>query len=86
MFNYFSDRIHTIGTIGYEDIMEEGTATLNLISSYKFSNKMGISLKVTNLLDSPVELTRKISSSNEKITLNKFNRGINFSLGFSFEI
>lgn len=86
VFNYFSDRIHTIGTIGYEDIMEEGTATLNLISSYKFSNKMGISLKVTNLLDSPVELTRKISSSNEKITLNKFNRGINFSLGFSFEI
>src|SRR5690554_465165 len=86
VFNYFSDRIHTIGTIGYEDIMEEGTATLNLISSYKFSNNMGISLKVSNLLDSPIELTRKISSSNEKITLNKFNRGINFSLGFSFEI
>lgn len=86
VFNYFSDRIHTIGTIGYEDIMEEGTATLNLISSYKFSNKMGVSLKVSNLLDSPIELTRKISSSNEKITLNKFNRGINFSLGFSFEI
>src|SRR5690606_11332899 len=86
VFNYFSDRIHTIGTIGYEDIMEKGAATVNIISSYKFRNKMGISVKMANILNSPVELTRKISSSNEKITLNKFNSGINFSLGFSFEI
>lgn len=86
VFNYFSDRIYTIGTIGYKDIMEEGVASLNWVANYQFSKKWGLRLKVENLLDSPVELTRKISRSNEKITLNKFNKGINFSFGLSLKI
>ena len=33
VFNYFSDRIYTIGTEGYQDIMENGIPTLDFVAS-----------------------------------------------------
>lgn len=84
-FNYFSTRIHTIGTMGYQDIMEEGAGMLNFISTYRFSNHLSLSLKASNLLDPAMKLTRKIEHTNEKITLNQFYQGLNFNIGLSFD-
>ena len=33
--NYFSDRVYTLGTAGYNDIVEKGVATLSFVSSFK---------------------------------------------------
>lgn len=85
IFNYFSSRIHTIGAGGYNDIMEEGVATLDFAASYKFNRHFSLKAKASNLLNPAYRLTRKSSSSAENLVLNEFKKGQNMSLGISYE-
>ena len=39
VFNYFSDRVYSIGTRGFENIIEKGIPTLDLVSSLKLGEK-----------------------------------------------
>jgi hypothetical protein len=74
--NYFSDRIHTIGTEGYQDIVENGIPTLDFISSAQLNKYITISLKARNLLNSAHQLTRKSSSpkKDDRQKANSFKR------------
>ncbi|MFT3740966.1 MAG: TonB-dependent receptor [Breznakibacter sp.] len=85
VFNYFSDRIHTIGAQTYKDIVEEGVPTLDFVSSYKFNKHFTLKLKATNLLDPSYRLTRE-SSNAQNITLNEYRKGMSVGLGLSFEL
>lgn len=81
VFNYFSDRVYTIGTEGYRDIIEHGVPTLDFISRAKVSRHVTLSLKAQNLLDSKRQLTRDANSSGHAVVLKKYRHGIDFSLG-----
>lgn len=83
VFNYFSDRVYTIGTEGYRDIIEQGVPTLDFISRVKISRNVTLSLKIQNLLDSKRQLTRDANSSGEEVVLKRYRHGIDFSLGVS---
>ena len=85
IFKYFSDRIHTIGTKGYRDIMEEGVPTLDFATSYSFNRNLSIKLKAVNLLDASYKLSRESSTVSDRVVLNEFKKGRNISLGFSYE-
>lgn len=86
IFNYFSERIHTIGMLGFKDIVEEGVGTMDFVSSYKFNKNFTVKLKASNLLNPSYKLTREKSSSDNQIILNEFKKGMNISLGVSYEI
>lgn len=83
VFNYVSERVYTIGTEGYEDIMENGVPTLDFVSSAKLNKYFTLSLKARNLLNSVHKLTRDPSSERSEIVLSKYRKGIDFSLGLS---
>jgi len=85
IFNYFSNRIHTIGAKGFKDIIEEGVPTLDFASSYSLNNHLSLKLKAQNLLDASYRLSRESSVSDEKVILNEFKKGQNISLGVSYE-
>lgn len=85
IFNYFSNRIHTIGAGGYNDIIEEGVATLDFAASYKFNKYFSLKAKASNLLNPTYRLTRESSSTTESLVLNEFKKGQNISLGVSYE-
>ena len=85
ILNYFSDRVHTIGSKGYKDIIEEGVLTLDFAASYKFNRHFSLKTKATNLLDPSYRLSRESSSTDENIVLNEFKKGQNISLGISYE-
>lgn len=87
VLNYFSNRIHTIGTRSFKDIIEEGIPTLHFVTSYKFNKNFTFKLNTTNLFDPYYQLTRKASGqSDEKHVLNKYKKGRNISLGISYEL
>jgi outer membrane receptor protein involved in Fe transport len=87
VLNYFSNRIHTIGTRSFKDIIEEGIPTLHFVTSYKFNKNFTFKLNITNLFDPYYQLTRKASGqSDEKHVLNKYKKGRNISLGISYEL
>lgn len=83
--NYFSSRVYTIGTQGYEDIMENGVPTLDFVSSAKINQHLSFSLKAKNLLNATYKLTREPSTaSTEKIVLNEYKKGVHIGIGVSY--
>lgn len=83
--SYFSDRIHTIGTLGYKDIIEKGVYTLDFVSSYKLNKQISLNLKGANLFNPSYILKRK-SSSGEEFILNEYEKGRSISLGISYSL
>jgi len=86
ILNYFSDRIYTIGTQGFENIMEKGIPTLNFVSSSKFKKRWEVSFKVKNLLNPNFELERDSSNDANSVTLSNYKKGMSFSLGISYNL
>lgn len=85
VFNYFSDRVYSIGTRGFENIIEKGIPTLDLVSSLKLGKKYSIKLKARNLLNPDFQLSRDSSTSTNNVVLSNYKKGVNLSLGFSYE-
>ena len=83
VFNYFSDRIYTIGTQGYQDIIENGIPTLDFVASTQLGKYFSISVKARNLLNSTRQLTRKGNADNKEVVLSKYRKGMDFSIGLS---
>ena len=86
VLNYFSGRIYTLGTRGYNDIIEEGVITLTAVSSFKVSKHITLKLKAANLLNPSYCLTRKFGESNDKMKLDEYKKGVDVSVGISFEL
>lgn len=86
VFNYFSDRIYTIGTEGYQDIMENGVPTLDFVASTQIGKHLSINLKARNLLNAAHQLTRKGNATNDEVILSKYKRGMDFSIGLSYTL
>lgn len=85
IFNYFSDRIHTIGAAGFKDIIEEGVPTIDFAASYNLNRHLSLKLRASNLLNHAYRLSRESSVSDNKVILNEFKKGQNISLGVSYE-
>jgi outer membrane receptor protein involved in Fe transport len=85
VFNYFSDRVYSIGTRGFENIIEKGIPTLDLVSSLKLGKKYSVKLKARNLLNPDFQLSRDSSTSTNNVVLSNYKKGVNLSLGFSYE-
>lgn len=83
VLNYFSDRIYSIGTQGFNDIIEKSIPTLDFISSATINKKWGVNLKARNMLNPDVRLERK-ADMGENIVLESFKMGMDISLGMSY--
>jgi len=87
ILNYFSDRLYTIGTQGYQDIIENGIPTLDFVSSAKINKHWGLSVKGKNLLNSKLQLSRNPNDINTKpIILSDYKKGLFISLGISYNL
>ena len=86
VFNYFSDRVYSIGTRGFENIIEKGIPTLDLVSSLKIGKKFNVNFKATNILNPSFQLSRDSSTSASNVVLSNYKKGVNLSLGFSYQL
>ena len=55
LFDYFSDRLYTYGTVGQNEngVIEQGVAKLNLVGEANLGKHFSIKLKANNLINSP---------------------------------
>lgn len=84
--NYFSDRVYTIGTQGYKDIIEKGVPTLDIVIGGQINKHLSLDLKMKNLINPSYQLFREASGeNNKKIILNDYTKGRNFSIGLTYK-
>jgi outer membrane receptor protein involved in Fe transport len=84
VFNYFSDRIFTIGTADRANIVQKGVPTLDFISSYKFNQHFQFNLKAKNILNPEYKLSQEIGTG-EDFAIQNFKRGVNVSMGLTYK-
>ena len=82
---WFSDRIHTLGTRGYDDIIEESVLTMSAVASYKINSHWTVKFKAGNLLNPALRLTREYAGIG-RIVMGEYRKGIDVSVGVSFEL
>lgn len=85
VFNYFSDRIYSYGINDYQNIMEKGVPRLDFITQALVNKKIGVNLKIENILNPDRQLSRKIPINNSLIMVEQYKRGIDYTLGISYK-
>jgi TonB-dependent receptor len=85
VFSYFSERVYSVGTRGFENINEIGVPTLDFIGSIGLTENSKLSLKVRNLLNPEYRLEREGAEGGANVILNQFRRGIDISLGYAYK-
>lgn len=83
VLKYYSDRIFSLGFVGFNDVIEKGIPTLDFVSTTNINKHFSIKLKAKNILDPEYKLTR-LSSENVNQTLHSYKKGMNLSLGISY--
>ncbi len=85
VFNYFSDRIYSYGINDFQNIMEKGVPRLDFVAQSLINKKIGVNLKIENILNPDRQLSRDIPVNNTKILVDQYKRGIDYSLGISYK-
>jgi len=87
VFNYLSDKVHTIGTRGYNNLIEESVSTLDFVSLINVNKHLGFSFKAKNLLNPDYKLTRKGATETNipAAIIRSYKKGMTFDLGVSYK-
>ena len=86
LYNSSSDHIYTIGTEGYQDIIENGIPTLDFVASAQLGKHFSLNLKARNLLNAAHQLTREGNATGEDVILSKYKKGVDLSIGVSYNL
>jgi TonB-dependent receptor len=83
VFNYFSERIFSLGTAGSQNIVEKGIPTLDFITRTKLGEHVSLNLGLKNLLNPNFQLTKELDNGTDAIISN-YKKGTNVSVGLSY--
>jgi outer membrane cobalamin receptor len=68
-YNYFSDRLNSIGAVGSPDIFEQGRSQLDLSVSKQINN-LKVSLRARNLIDPDYKLLLDLPGPGVRSSVN----------------
>jgi TonB-dependent receptor len=89
VFNYFYDKVYSIGTATNENIVEKAVPTLDFVNRFEFvKNKLGINLSIKNILNPKFNLTQETFGNNTKTEtiVGNFKKGIFASFGIYWNL
>nr|WP_321450845.1 TonB-dependent receptor [uncultured Carboxylicivirga sp.] len=83
VFNYFSDRIYSIGYDGMPSLLEKGIPTLDFVLSGKLNKHFGLSAKCNNILNPEFQYYRDMPSG-DRVEIENYRKGMAISLGLNY--
>lgn len=86
VYNLQGPRIQSVGISGLGDVKQQPVHTMNLVGSFKFSEKMSLKLQVNDLLNQPVVFKQDVPATGEKVEVERFKRGSSFEIGITYNL
>ncbi|WP_264535294.1 TonB-dependent receptor [Flavobacterium sp. N1736] len=91
VFNYFYDKVYTVGTSERENIVEKAVPTLDFINTFEFKKyKLALNFGARNILNSRFWLTQKTTSTVTNETtdtlISSYRKGATIVLGLSWQL
>ena len=88
VLNYLSDKVHTIGTRGYNNLIEKSITTLDFVTAVGLNEHLKLNLKAKNLLNPAYKLTREGAGSDsnaQSIIIGSYKSGVQFDFGVNYQ-
>jgi len=82
-YNYFSDRLYSLGTETRGNQVDKGFGTLDFILRTKLNRNIGINLAAKNLLNPDIK--RVQDNTNGAVDILSYKRGMNFGVGVNYQ-
>ena len=91
VFNYFYDKVYSVGTMQRENTVEKAVPTLDLINKFELKKyKLTINFGIINILDPKYKLTMDTKDPNtsavSETLINSYHKGIVYSLGLTWTL
>lgn len=88
VLNYLSDKVHTIGTRGFNNLIEESITTLDFVTAVGLNEHLKLNLKAKNLLNPAYRLTREGAGADtapQTVVIRSYKRGVQFDFGVTYQ-
>ncbi len=89
VFNYFYDKVYSIGTSLTQNIIEKSVPTVDFVNKFEFiKNKLGIKLSFKNILNPDFKLTQETQNNNiiTESEVSSYKKGFFGSFGIFWNL
>ncbi len=91
VFNYFYDKVYSVGTGGRENIIEKSVPTLDFVNHFELKkHKLTMSLAARNILNPKFRLTQSATSNvtgeTHDLLISSYRKGAVISLGLNWQL
>lgn len=84
-YNFFSDRIVFVGSVGEPDIYEKGKGFWDLVASYSPKENLTLKASIKNIFNQSFETYQESKLSGYKLPYETYKKGIDYSLNISYK-
>ena len=86
LYNLQGSRIHAVGVSKLGDIKQQTLHTLNFSAGYDINSHFSLKLLVNDLLNRAVIFKQEVPSTGEEVEVERYKKGANFEIGFSYKL
>ena len=85
-YNLQGSRIHAVGVSKLGDIKQQTLHTLNFSAGYDINSHFSLKLQVNDLLNRAVIFKQEVPSTGEEVEVERYKKGANLEIGFSYKL
>ena len=86
LYNLQGSRIHAVGVSKLGDIKQQTLHTLNFSAGYDINSHFSLKLQVNDLLNRAVIFKQEVPSTREEVEVERYKKGANLEIGFSYKL
>ena len=86
LYNLQGSRIHAVGVSKQGDIKQQTLHTLNFSAGYDINSHFSLKLQVNDLLNRAVIFKQEVPSTGEEVEVERYKKGANLEIGFSYKL
>ena len=86
LYNLQGSRIHAVGVSKLGDIKQQTLHTLNFSAGYDINSHFSLKLQVNDPLNRAVIFKQEVPSTGEEVEVERYKKGANLEIGFSYKL
>ncbi len=85
LYNLQGPRIQTVGIYGMSNIVQLPMHSLDFVWGYNIDKNWILKAQVKNILNCAVSFTQEVKTTGQKVEVERFKRGVDMEIGFSYK-
>lgn len=84
-YNFFGDRIHSVGTNGNPDSIERGVGLTDIVYTYKHDDRLDFKAAAKNIFDTRFKVYQRSELTGEDLLFYSYRMGVTFTVAATYK-